>query len=300
MRAVPAIDQATAITAGNVQVNGHGTAGMIGVDPVTFGPMWRFHWLKGGSDALLGHLATGQALVEEQFATKYGLAPGKHFAALGQTGRAGTLHRDRRVPRPAAAHRVHRRRELVRPACTGQPARPRYVIATTSVSPAAAKAAVASALRSFPTAKVQTKSEYTASISKQVDQLLTLIYALLAVSVIISIFGIINTLVLSIYERTREIGMLRAIGTTRRQMRRIVRYESVITSVIGGILGTILGVLFAYVVSTRLASQGITFSVPWVQLVAFLVVAGIVGVVAAVLPAHRAARVNILDAIHYE
>ena len=147
---------------------------------------------------------------------------------------------------------------------------------------------------------MQTKAEYTASVKKQVDQLLTLIYALLAVSVIISIFGIVNTLVLSVYERTREIGMLRAIGTTRRQMRRIVRYESVITSVIGGILGTILGVLFAYVVSTRLASQGITFSVPWGQLVVFLIVAAIVGVVAAVLPAHRAARVNILDAIHYE
>ena len=92
-------------------------------------------------------------------------------------------------------------------------------------------------------------------------------YALLAVSVIISLFGIVNTLVLSVYERTREIGMLRAIGTTRRQMRRIVRYESVITSVIGGILGTVLGVVFAYVVSSRLASQGITFSVPWGQLV---------------------------------
>src|SRR5664280_2492539 len=146
----------------------------------------------------------------------------------------------------------------------------------------------ATALKAFPTAKVQTKADYTASLKKQVDQLLTLIYALLAVSVIISVFGIVNTLVLSVYERTREIGMLRAIGTTRRQMRRIVRYESVITSIIGGILGTVLGVLFAYVVSTRLASQGITFSVPWGQLVVFLIVAGLVGVVAAVLPAQRA------------
>ena len=110
---------------------------------------------------------------------------------------------------------------------------------------------------------MQTKAEYTASLKKQVDQLLTLIYALLAVSVIISVFGIVNTLVLSVYERTREIGMLRAIGTSRRQMRRIVRYESVITSVIGGVLGTVLGVLFAYVVTSRLASQGIMFSVPW-------------------------------------
>ena len=147
---------------------------------------------------------------------------------------------------------------------------------------------------------MQTKAEYTASLKKQVNQLLTLIYALLAVSVIISIFGIVNTLVLSVYERTREIGMLRAIGTTRRQMRRIVRYESVITSIIGGILGTVLGVLFAYVVIDAPGLAGHQFSVPWTQLVVFLIVAGFVGVIAAVLPARRAARVNILEAIHYE
>jgi putative ABC transport system permease protein len=127
-----------------------------------------------------------------------------------------------------------------------------------------------------------------------------MLYALLAVSVIISLFGIVNTLVLTVYERTREIGMLRAIGTTRRQMRRIVRYESVITSVIGGVLGTVLGVLFAYVVTSRVASQGITFSIPWAELVEFLIVAAAVGVVAAVLPARRASRISILEAIHYE
>jgi ABC-type antimicrobial peptide transport system permease subunit len=155
-------------------------------------------------------------------------------------------------------------------------------------------------MKLFPTAKVQTKSEYTDALKKQVNGLLTLIYALLAVSVVISIFGIVNTLVLTIYERTREIGMLRAIGTTRRQMRRIVRYESVITSIIGGILGTVIGVIFAFVVITRLGSLGLTFAVPWGQLVVFLIVAGIVGVLAAVLPARRAARIDILEAIHYE
>ena len=136
------------------------------------------------------------------------------------------------------------------PATQGDPI---YIIASTSADPAQAKAAVAAALKTFPTATVQTKTEYTASLKKQVDQLLTLIYALLAVSVIISVFGIVNTLVLSVYERTREIGMLRAIGTTRRQMRRIVRYESVITSIIGGILGTVLGVVQANVPGTDAA-----------------------------------------------
>jgi putative ABC transport system permease protein len=273
---------------------------VIGVDPVSFGPLWRFHWLKGGSDALLARLAGDKAIVEEQFAAKYGLSRGKSFMALGQTGsrQRFTVIGEYRDPTLLTGFTVAQSAfEQLVPSTQRDPL---YVIAATSADPAQTKAAVATALKAFPTATVQTKAEYTAGLKKQVDQLLTLIYALLAVSVVISVFGIVNTLVLSVYERTREIGMLRAIGTTRRQMRRIVRYESVITSIIGGILGTVLGVAFAYVVSSRLASQGITFSVPWGQLVVFLVVAGFVGVIAAVLPARRAARVNILEAIHYE
>jgi putative ABC transport system permease protein len=262
--------------------------------------MWRFHWLKGGSNALLAKLSGNAALVEEQFATKYDLSKGKSFVALGQTGARErlTVIGEYRDPTLLTGYTVAQSTfDQLAPSTDRDPI---YIIASSTGDPAQTKAAVAAALKQFPTTKVQTKAEYTASLKKQVDQLLTLIYALLAVSVVISVFGIVNTLVLSVYERTREIGMLRAIGTTRRQMRRIVRYESVITSIIGGILGTVLGVLFAYIVSTRLASQGITFSVPWTQLVVFLIVAGIVGVVAAVLPAHRAARVNVLEAIHYE
>ena len=300
VRAVPGVDRAAGIYTTTTQINGGGTASMIGGDPVTFGPLWRFHWLKGGSNALLGRLSGDAALVEEQFAAKYDLSKGKSFVALGQTGNRQrfTVIGEFRDPTLLTGFTVSR--DAFDRLVPSNQRDPIYIIASSSGDPAQTKAAVAGVLTAFPTAKVQTKAEYTASLKKQVDQLLLLIYALLAVSVIISVFGIVNTLVLSVYERTREIGMLRAIGTTRRQMRRIVRYESVITSIIGGILGTVLGVLFAYVVSTRLASQGITFSVPWVQLVVFLIVAGFVGVIAAVLPARRAARVNILDAIHYE
>ena len=115
------------------------------------------------------------------------------------------------------------------------------------------KSAVEAALADFPTQTVYTQDGYKESVVGQVDMILTMLYALLAMSVTISVFGIVNTLVLSVYERTREIGMLRAIGTSRRQLRRMVRYESVITSAIGGVLGTAVGIVFAYVVTTRYA-----------------------------------------------
>ena len=137
-------------------------------------------------------------------------------------------------------------------------------------------------------------------ISKQVDSILYLLYVLLAMSVVISLFGIVNTLVLSITERIREIGMLRAIGLTRSQLRRMVRYESVITSGIGGVIGIVLGVALAWVFCLGLADQGIVFRVPWLQLVVFFVVSIAAGVLAAVLPARRAARLDPLDALHYE
>ncbi len=125
----------------------------------------------------------------------------------------------------------------------------------------------------FPIVNVQSNAEFKEDFESQIDQLLALLYALLAISLIISLFGIVNALVLSIYERTREIGMLRAIGTTRRQMRAIVRYESIITAVIGGVLGILIGVFFAWILTRGLEDQGIEFSLPIVTLVVFLVLA---------------------------
>ncbi|RPI30014.1 MAG: ABC transporter permease, partial [Actinomycetota bacterium] len=177
---------------------------------------------------------------------------------------------------------------------------PFMVVVSTGGPSETAGAAIEASLADVPTADVMTAAEYKDSIVGQLNQLLNLLYGLLAMSVIISLFGIVNTLVLSVYERTREIGLLRAIGASRRQIRRSVRYESVITSVIGGALGIVVGVAFAYVVTTRFGGMGIKFAVPAVQLVVFLVVAVIAGVLAAILPARRAARIDILQAIQYE
>ena len=125
-------------------------------------------------------------------------------------------------------------------------------------------------LAAWPTQKAATKESFIGGLTKQVDKVLVMFYALLAMSVVISVFGIVNTLVLSVHERTREIGMLRAIGATRRQLRQMVRYESVITSVIGGVLGTLVGIVFGYVSSrssavtaSRSACRGCSSASSW-------------------------------------
>jgi putative ABC transport system permease protein len=130
-------------------------------------------------------------------------------------------------------------------------------------------------------------------------QVLDLLYVLLALSVIISMFGMINTLVLAVFERTRELGMLRAIGMSRRRMRRMIRHESIVTALIGAALGLPLGVLAA--LTTRaLGSLGIGFHLPGQELADFVALAVVAGIGAAVLPARRAARLNVLHALQYE
>jgi putative ABC transport system permease protein len=162
------------------------------------------------------------------------------------------------------------------------------------------KAAVEKALSDYPVAKVRTNAEYLDNFKSQVDGFLSILYVLLVFTVVISLFGIVNTLALSVFERTREIGMLRAVGMTRRQLRRIIRYESVITSIIGGILGVGVGLAFGWIVTKGLADQGATFTVPVGQLIICLIVAAVAGMLAAIMPARRAARLDVLEALQYE
>ena len=154
---------------------------------------------------------------------------------------------------------------------------------------------------SYPQAQSQTASQFAEEQSEQVNTLLTLIYVLLALSVIVSLFGIVNTLVLSIYERTRELGMLRAIGTSRRQVRQMIRYESVITALIGGVFGIVIGVVGAFLVATfALEESEFVQSYPIGTLVILLVVAALAGILAAQLPARRAAKLDMLSALASE
>jgi putative ABC transport system permease protein len=158
--------------------------------------------------------------------------------------------------------------------------------------------ALDAALASFPNAKVQTREEFIDNQISGLNSILNVLYVLLALSIVVSVFGIVNTLVLSVFERTREIGMLRAIGMTRRQVRRLVRQESIIVALIGAVTGIVLGIVLGALLVARI--DFIVFAVPWTSLVIFALAAVIVGVVAAILPARRAARLNPLDALSYE
>jgi putative ABC transport system permease protein len=155
-------------------------------------------------------------------------------------------------------------------------------------------------VKAFADAKIQTESQFKKNFEKPLNSILSLLYVLLALSVIVSLFGIINTLVLTVFERTREIGMLRAVGMTQRQTRRMIRHESIVTSLIGAALGIVVGFFLALLVTHALSDEGIVFAVPYLSIVYFVIAAIIVGILAAILPARRAARLNVLEALQYE
>jgi putative ABC transport system permease protein len=159
-------------------------------------------------------------------------------------------------------------------------------------------AALDRTLNSFPNAKVATRQKFIDNQISGLSSVLNILYVLLALSVIVSLFGIVNTLVLTIFERTREIGMLRAIGMTRRQVRRMVRHESVITALIGAAIGIVLGIVLAVLLIARV--NFIVLSIPVGQLILFSLAAILVGIIAAIFPARRAARLNVLEALQYE
>ena len=156
-------------------------------------------------------------------------------------------------------------------------------------------------LAGLPTVSVKDQDAFAADQRAPIDQLLGIIYALLGLAVIIAVLGIVNTLALSVIERTREVGLLRAIGMSRRQLRSMVRLESVAISVLGAVLGIGLGLIFGVSLQRAISDQGINvLNVPAVQLVIFVVLAAVVGVLAAVWPARRAARMDVLRAITAE
>ena len=174
-----------------------------------------------------------------------------------------------------------------------------YILTKENVDKAEAFAALDAAVKKYGQGELLTKQEYINKQSGQVNQLLGLIYGLLMLSVIISIVGIIITLLLSVFERQRELGLLRAVGMTRSQVRTTVRWESVITSLLGAVLGIILGIGLGWIIVFALKDQGLTsFKLPVGPTIIIMIMSFIVGLFAAIYPAWRATRVNILDALN--
>ncbi len=289
------------LVADRARVIGGSTHSIQSVDPKTFGKVWDLPW-KQGSDATYGTLGRTGVVVDADVAKSEHLKVGSSFGLETRAGKRATYvvrgtYDANNSPftgfllTPAGFDEISTNRDPINVLGETAPgADPKQVVERVQTQ----------LNTSFPIAEIKTQDQFVKAQLDQLNPIIALLYALLAISVIISIFGIVNSLVLSIFERTREIGMLRAIGLSRRQTRRMVRYESVITSVIGGILGTIVGIFFGFVMSKGLENQGIQFSVPYGQLIVFLIVSALVGVLAAILPARRASRVKVLEALSYE
>ena len=298
--AVPDVQVASGIQFTEAKIGHGGTDTINGVDPTTIAQLYHFNWQKGGSNDLLGRFSGNEALIEEQFAKSHHLSTGDRFQVTSIEGNKLDLEVIGQYKDPTLMP------GFTVPSITfdgfttqGDPG-VLLVSFRPGVDLAKGKAEVAAALKKFPVATVRTNAEYKKFTNDQVNGFLSFLYVLLAMSLIISLFGIVNTLALSVFERTREIGMLRAVGTTRRQLRRMIRYEAVITSVIGGLLGIAVGLAFGWILSRGLADQGIVFSIPYGLLVVVLVGAAIAGVASSILPARRAAGLDVLEALQYE
>ncbi|MFI6206035.1 ABC transporter permease [Streptomyces sp. NPDC051041] len=176
-----------------------------------------------------------------------------------------------------------------------------YVNAAPGTSDDELRAGLERALAPYPQVQVRDLADYKELVHDQIAVLLRLVYALLGLAIVIAVLGVVNTLALSVVERTREIGLLRAIGLARRQLRRMIRLESVVIAVFGAVLGLALGLLWGVCAQQVLALQGMTaFAVPWGTVVAVVAGSVVVGVVAALLPASRASRMNVLAAVAHE
>ena len=167
-------------------------------------------------------------------------------------------------------------------------------------TPARARAAIEEVAADFPNARVEDRAGYKAEVKSQVDLLLALVAILLGLAVVIAVLGIVNTLALSIVERTRELGLLRAVGMSRRQLRAMIRWESIIIAVVGAVLGLAVGMQIGGTLARALGDfiQAVTY--PWLRLALFVVFAVLAGMAAAVLPARRAARLDVLTAVRHQ
>jgi putative ABC transport system permease protein len=303
-RKVPGVELVATIRGAQAKLVENGSpGGTVQVNAPTrdIGDALSIEWKRGGPSALRD-LSDGEAIVSDDFAGSHDLSLGDEFQLLTQT---------RARPRFRVVGEFESKLGVLGSVLVTQGVMARDFDQTqdlfdfVQVEPGADEAEVQAILTKgsealFPVTEVLNQGELKEEREEQIDGLVRLVYGLLAFAIIISLFGIANTLALSIHERTRELGMLRAIGMSRRQVRTMIRYEAVITALIGAILGMILGILFATLIAQPLKSEGFTLSYPVGSLLVLLILAGLAGVLAAILPARRASRLDVLQSLQYE
>jgi putative ABC transport system permease protein len=266
------------------------------VDPETVTGLLSLEY-ESGSDAALAGLGRDGAIVDSGLADEHGLEIGDRLAVTSAKGEKLGLT-VRAIEKSPILDAM-----AMGPITISQDAFESAFASDSNVltfASAGDGAALQKVLAGFPDAQVQTKGAYIDTVTEDISALLAIFYVLLALAVIVSLFGIVNTLVLSTFERTRELGLLRAVGMTRRQVRRMIRHESIIIALLGASLGIGAGLGLAAIVTSLLADEGLAFAVPVASLAVLAVVAAFAGVLAAVLPARRASRLDVLTALAYE
>lgn len=266
------------------------------VDPEQIGRLYDFVWADG-SDADVARLAAGDVLVEQQFAEAHDVQVGDRFRLTTPSGRSAVVRAGGIYEDPAVLQGLIAGKETFAELSTVTDPWIVWVQLEDGADREAVRDAMERALAEYPTAKVRTVEEYTDWATGQIDQIVLLLYALLAFSLVIASFGIANSLFLAIHERTRELGLLRAVGATSGQVRRMIRYESLIIAAVGAVLGTAVGLLFAWLATLALADWGLVFAPPAAQLAVSVVLGLVVGVLGAAAPARRAGRLDVLRSL---
>ncbi len=295
------VEAASGVRYASVKVDGE-KAAISSVDPAEIVKVYTVTW-KDGSDADLTGLTDDEIVIGESLASSIGVGIGDKVTLTSQKGREFGFKVSAIMETDSislAGEGIITQRAMARDFDQDLDA-----VGLVKLDPGAdtdkTQTAIEDVLKKpFPTVEVLNQGELKDQQKQLINGLLAMIYVLLALAVIVSLVGIVVTLILSIYERTRELGMLRAVGMSRRQVKRMVRYEAVITAIIGAVSGLVVGVIFAFLIGIPLGGDGFELSYPVVTLIIILILTGLAGVIAAIYPARKAAKLDVLEAVSYE